>query len=216
MRPISFTYAPTSTSANAICLAQQAASGASLVLNGALVSGGVATMGNQQIVTITTTENDTAVNAVITGTNRQGAAISETLALGNSALVSSTKYYYTVTSIVVSGAITANLTVGVNGLGASQAYVLDINETTFGVAVAVDTATGSPTYKLQYTYDDVFASTWPNSTTQHWFDSTSMTGKSAAFVENITAVVQAVRFVITTQASSQSLSGRIIQQSGDY
>ena len=109
MRPISFTYAPPATDDDAICLVQQAASGASLLLNGANTSGGVATLGDQQKLLFTTTENDTAVNAVITGTNKQGMAVSETLALPNSTTKASVKDYYTVTRFVVSGAITADM-----------------------------------------------------------------------------------------------------------
>ena len=209
MRPISFTYAPTVSSANAICLAQQAASGASLVINGALASGGVATMGDQQTVTFTTTENDSAVNVVITGTDKPGNAVTETLALPNSTVKSSVKYYYKITSLVVSGAVTANMTVGVNGLGASQCYPLDLYLTATKAVVAVTSVTGA-TYKLQYVYDDVYASTWPNAT-QVWFDHATMTGKTAFTDATLDNPVSGVRLVITAAANPQSISGRIIQ-----
>lgn len=217
MRPITFTYAPTATDADALCLAQQVASGAAMLLNGVLANsaGTLCTMGDQQVITVTTTQDNTLVTATITGKDRQGNTASESKALGNSTLISFSKYYYTVSSITVNAAVTANLTVGVNGLGGSQPYALDIYSSPVDASIVVDTATGSPTYKAQYTYDDIFAETWPNST-QHWFDSASMTGKTAAFVDTVSTPVAAVRIVITTQASSQSLSGRILQAGTIY
>jgi hypothetical protein len=211
MRPINFTYAPTASSANNIALAQTTAGAANLVLNGSLVAGGVATLGAQQFLLFTTTSNVTAVNATITGTDKSGNTITETLSLPNTTTKASTKSFYTVTSIAVSGAVAANMTVGVNGLGYSQPYPLDIYLRPFSVSVAVTTLSASPpTYKAQYTYDDVFDPNWPNGT-QVWIDSANMTGKSAAFVEALTAPVRAVRFVITTAASPQSMSGVILE-----
>lgn len=210
MRPLSFSYAPSPSSANAVALNQQPLIGASLVLNGALASGGVVTMADQQIVTVTTGEDDSAINITLTGTDKLNNAISETLALPNHTLKAFTKFFKTITKATVDGTITANMTLGVNGLGSSQPYPLDVYISPFSVSVVVDTATGSPTYKAQYTYDDIYADGWANGT-QHWFDSATMTGKTAAFVDVLTAPVMAVRFVITTAQANEVVAGRIIQ-----
>lgn len=209
MRPITFTYAPASTSSNAIALNQQLAGAGNLVLNGARASGGIATLPGQQIVTVTTTEDDSARTATITGKDASDNVISESMTLPSTGTKAFTKYYAEVDSIFVNGAITANMTAGVNGLGASQPYPFDVYQPNFSASVAVLIVVGA-TYKAQYTYDNVFDPAWPNGV-QTWVDSATMTGKTGEFVDVLTAPVTAVRFVITTQASSQSLSGRIVQ-----
>lgn len=212
MRPISFTYAPTPSSANNICLAQQTAGAANLVLNGSKVSDGIATLGDQQHILFTTTEDDSGVNATITGFDKSFQPITETLSLPNNTTKASTKNFWKVTQIAVDGAIAADMTVGVNGLGESQPYVLDTYISPFEVSFAVQAVTAA-TYKGQYTYDNVMSPSWPNGT-QNWLDSSTMTGKTGAFEENYTSPVMAVRIAITTQGASQSVAGRIVQAGG--
>lgn len=214
MRPISFSYAPLPASGNTavVCALQTIAGAGNLLINGSKASGGVATLPGQQYLLFTTTEDDTGVTATITGTDAGGNVIGEAVVLVSSSTVASTKSYKTVTQIAVSGAIAANISVGVNGLGYSQPYPLDVYLTPFEVSVSVD-GSGQATYKAQYTYDNVWASTWPNGT-QNWVDSASMTGKTAAFVDSVTAPVTAVRFAITTAHSAQVVAGTIVQAGG--
>lgn len=209
MRPVSFSYAPSILSANGIALTQTPVAAGALTLNGALVTAGVATMGNQQRITITPAGNETGKTFVLTGTNRNGNAITESLAGTNATLFSSTKNFYTLTSATISAAAAGAMTIGVSGLGESGPILPDIYISPYNVNVAVTAVTGA-TYKMQYTFDDVQADTWPNGT-QIWNDSATMTGKAAVFQVTLTDPARAVRIAITTAGNPQSLSGVVTQ-----
>ena len=214
MRPISISYAPSVSSANAIALSQTPGAAGAVTLNGSLVTGGVATMGGQQHVTITSTSDISNRTFALTGTDRNGNAISETLTGPNNATVASLKNYYTLTSAVISGSAAGAITLGVNGLGESRPYPVDIYQGPFQVAVAVTAVVGA-TYKMSYTYDDIQDPAWPNGT-QTWFDSQLMVGKTTTSDTVINGgPVTAIRFAITTAGSPQSLTARIIQAGMD-
>lgn len=152
-------------SANNIALAQQPTATAGFTLNGALATGGVAPLDKPRRVLITTTENDSAKTFTITGTDSQGRIISETMAGPNSTAGQSTLDYATVTSITTNSTVTANLTVGTNGVASSQALPLDhYGWPQDGIQVVV---TGTINYTIQYTLDDPYG---PASTVLNWFD----------------------------------------------
>jgi hypothetical protein len=97
----------------------------------------------------------------------------------------------------------------VTGVGSSNPYVLDsyISPNNLGLAVIVS---GTITYKVQYTFDDVFASGYmPASGT--WFDHPTLTG-SASLNSNIAYPVMAVRLLTTAGSGSATLV--IIQAGG--
>ena len=97
--------------------------------------------------------------------------------------------------------ITVNVVGAVNG----PTIPLDYKQTPFQVAIGVSLVSGSISYKLQYTYDDVFNP----AVTPGWTDHALMTGKTAAFDTVINgAPVTAVRLV---NAGTGTLQGRIIQ-----
>lgn len=208
MRPISFSYAPTVSSANAIALSQTPVGAIALTLNGALVSGGVATMGAQQKVTIASAANISNRTFAIVGTDRNGNPIGETLTGPNIATVVSVLDYYTVSPITISGTAAGALTVGVNGLGASKPIPLDLYLTPFSVDIAITAFTGTA-YKVQYTLDDLYADGYATSTAQTWFD--LVTGLTGVATTTLETPATAIRFAITTAASPQSLTARIIQ-----
>ena len=117
-----FTYASFAYATAAEKLATAAANAAATI-NVVLVDAtqnvpGITAIGGFEaasMITLTSGSNDSALTAVITGTDVLGNAQTETIAaLGNSGLVSSVKTYKTVTSIVVSGAGTVGtLQVGI-------------------------------------------------------------------------------------------------------
>ena len=212
MRAISLTYAPSVLDADGICASQTTAGAAFALINGALASGGVATMGDQQFITIYSASNLAGITFLVTGTDKGGQVLTDTITGPGAGLtVVSTKNFYTVSGVYTSAAAAA-FTVGVNGTGASQAYPVDIYVAPLQLSMAVTAITGA-TYKLQYTYDDVQAPTWPNGT-QVWWDHASMTGLTAVADVSLTNPVTAVRFVFTTAGSPQSLGARIVQSGG--
>lgn len=206
MRPITLVYSPTVASANAIALSQTTAGNVAVLLNGA--TGGV--LGGQQKIAITSVAADlSGTTFAIVGKNAGGQVISENLTGPGAGLtVLSTKDYASITSITTSVA-TAAFTIGVNGLGNSQPIVLEKYPDILQASVAVYNVVGL-TYKLQYTYDDVFDPNWPNGA-QVWWDHATMTGKNGSFDIQIVAPVMAIRFAVTANGNPQSLTARIVQ-----
>lgn len=205
-------YSPSVLDRDGIATAQTTAGAADLTIDGALASGGVATMGNQQIVGIYSGGNLSALTFTVYGTDRNGNSITEAITGPNTTTVSSTKNFYKVTRVAASGAVASAVEIGVTGLGQSVPYALDLSITPPYIAVSIGTPTGG-TYKMQYTYENVFASTFPNATvaSQNWVDDANMTGKTGAYATTLTTPVAAIRFAITTAGSPQGISGSIVQ-----
>lgn len=155
MRPITATVGPlTAASANNIALSQTPGAAGALTLNGALVSGGVATLDNPRRVLITTA--DTTHTFTITGTTPTGSVLSESFLVAGGA-TSSQLDYATVISITISGAATGAVTVGTNGVASTPWVRLD-EWANPPVGIQCD-VTGTVNYTVQSTYDD------PNSPT---------------------------------------------------
>lgn len=155
MRPITATVGPlTALSANNIALSQTPGAAGALTLNGSLVSGGAAVIGNPQRITITTT--DSTHSFTISGTTPTRSVVTEVVT-GNGTSVTSVLDYATITSIVISGAATGAVTVGTSGVGSTPWVRLD-EWASPPVGIQCDVS-GAVNYTLQSTYDD------PNSPT---------------------------------------------------
>lgn len=109
--------------ATGICASQSAAGAGNLTINGSLASGGIAYLRQNRAVYITSAADESGVTFTITGTYMPGAgpntvpvAQSETVTGADTSTVCTTKQFYTVTQIAVSGATTGNVTVGMNGV----------------------------------------------------------------------------------------------------
>ena len=158
MRPITVTAGPlTAPSATNIRTASGVAVAGPVVLNGSLVSGGVATLDTQRQILFTTTADETAKTITLVGTNLAGAAIGEIITLVNNSTVASVLDYKTLISGSTSAALTGNLSIGTNGLAGSPWVALDPWAVP-PVGVQVDVS-GTVNYTVQITYDD------PNSPT---------------------------------------------------
>lgn len=155
MRPVVMSRTLVAAVANAIALSQTLAGAGPVVLNGALVVAGVAIIPQQRRITITSTSDLTAVNFTIVGTNEAGQAVTEVLAGGSTATVTSLNDYATVTSITASAAVAAAITVGTSAVGASLPVPLDIY-LPFGSTVSVALLSGAVNYSVQVTNGDPF------------------------------------------------------------
>ena len=212
MQPITVSFSPSVLDADGVAASQTPSGAGAVTINGALATDGVATFASPQIVTIYSGSNISNRTFNLTGKDPNGNTLTETSITGpNNSTVSSTKYFYSITEATISGAAAGAITIGVNGLGTSQTIPLDVYPSA-NISVAVTSVTGA-TYKLQYTYDNVQASTWPNGT-QTWLDHGTMVSKTTTADGTINNPVTAVRLVITAAASPQSLTGRIIQSGG--
>jgi hypothetical protein len=159
MQPISVTVGPLDAADdNGIAQSQTTAGAANLTLNGALVSGGVATFDTPRQVVITSGGNDSGINFTVYGTTYGGASVTEVVA-GTSGSTSTTKTdFATVTRIATSGATSASgVIAGTNGVAGSRWVRLD--SWAFPRTAIQVNATGTVNWTLQITMDD------PNSPT---------------------------------------------------
>lgn len=195
MRPIKHSKGGlVAASANNICLAQQPTAAAGFTLNGALVVGGVAILDTARRILFTTTENDSAKTFTVHGTNSQGIPITESLAGPNSTTGYTTLDFKTVTSITTNSDVTANLTVGTNGIASSAPLPLD-KYARPQISIQVDVS-GTVNYTVQQTDDDIFDPT----ATINWFDCSdpNVVGQTAGAQGFLTNVPSALRLLINS------------------
>ena len=97
----------------------------------------------------------------------------------------------------------------VTGVGASNPYAVDtyISPSNMGLAVIVS---GTITFKVQYTFDDVFAKNYVASS-GNWFDHPTLVG-SASGNSNIAYPVTGIRLLTTAGTGTATLT--IIQAGG--
>lgn len=148
--PVIITKSLATADADGISLSQTPAGAGNLTITGALASGGVATLDTQRLVVIAGTGNESNKTFTVYGTNQSGTAISEAIAGPNNNSVPTTQNFKTVTRVAVSAATAAAVTVGTNGIGASDAqlvnYFQGVVSLTFSTVV-----TGTINYDIQWT-----------------------------------------------------------------
>jgi hypothetical protein len=139
-----------------VCELQQTTGPADLVLNGALVDAdGIAQIGSQRFLDITSAGNLAGVDFTIEGTTDAGDQALETIAGPNATTVTTILNFATVTRISVNGVVGSDVTVGTQATGASGTIPLDQFLTPFQVSLGVE-ITGTVNATLEYTFDDVF------------------------------------------------------------
>lgn len=155
MRSVTTTVGPlAAASANNICLSQTPTS--ALTINGALATGGVATLDTARRVLITTTANESAKTFTIVGTDATGQSQTDVVTGPNATTGYSALDFKTVTSITISSAAAGALTVGTNTIASSPWIRID-NYADAQVAIGTY-VTGTVNYTIQQAFFD------PNST----------------------------------------------------
>jgi len=154
MQPITISVGPiAAASANNIALSQVVSGASNVTLNGALVSGGVATLDVPRRVLITNVGNDSGITFTVYGTTFGGASVTEVLQGTSGSTVASTVDFKTVTRIATSGSTSVSgITVGTNGVAGSRWLRLD-NWADAQTAIQCN-ATGTVNYTVQVTMDD--------------------------------------------------------------
>ena len=99
--------------ADGVCQSQTPAAGGeqALTINGAQASGGVATFVAARLITIASASDDSGRTFTVTGTDVNGNAQTETIA-GPATTVTGTKYFRTVTEVLVDDDTAGAITVG--------------------------------------------------------------------------------------------------------
>jgi hypothetical protein len=154
MQPITISVGPiAAASANNIALSQVVSGASNVTLNGALVSGGVATLDVPRRVLITNVGNDAAVTFTVYGTTFGGASVTEVLQGTSGSTVASTVDFKTVTRIATSGSTSGSgITIGTNSVAGSRWLRLD-SWADAQTAIQCN-ATGTVNYTVQVTMDD--------------------------------------------------------------
>lgn len=99
------------------------------------------------------------------------------------------------------------LSVTVGSAASSTALPLDTYRNPFNVGIGcVISAGANLTYKVQHTFDNI----WDATVTPTWFDSATITGKTASFDGNYAYPVTAVRLTVTSYTSG-SVTMTVIQ-----
>lgn len=141
--------------ATGIATAQALAAAGPLTLNGSLVAAGVAVFDVPRRVAISTVGDSSGINFTVTGTNRQGRSITQTIKGPGTGLTVATTYdFKTVTSIVSSAAATGNVTAGTNATAASAPYVIDRIANPSIISAYLVSGAGD-TSTVEVSYDDL-------------------------------------------------------------
>ena len=207
MRPITATVGPlAAASATNIRTASSGSAGA-LVLNGTLVSNGVATLDVARRILITNAADETGKTVDLTGTDRAGNTQSETVTLGGIGSTASVLDYKTLTSAVLSANSAGNLSIGTSGVAASAWVYLD-PWALANIALQM-TVSGTVNYTVQTTLDN------PNSTTNPvamsavtWVSSndTDVVGATATKQSNLFFVPSFVRVLLNSGTGTVTMT----------
>ena len=157
-RPIRTTLSPTADDPNGIALTQTPGAGGNLTLAGVLISGGVATFATPQHVTVSSNGIDTTRVFTVTGTNREGVALTDTITGVNATTITGDENFATVTQIAVDDATAGAITAGVDGTCDGRWLQLDQRTPDPTVTAQIGLGGGTMTYTVQSTLDSVFAS----------------------------------------------------------
>lgn len=202
MRPTTVTVGPlAAASANNIALSQTPTS--IFTLNGAVVSGGFATLDTPRRILFTNAASEAANVFTITGTGLNGTAQVEVLPGAATAFFSNLDFL-TVSSITLKSAAAGAITVGTNGIASTQWVRLD-EYASAQVAIQC-VAVGTVNYTVQQTLQD------PNSVTNPlppynviWTNS----GDAAAVAATGTIVTSFANAPIFVKATLNSGTGSV-------
>lgn len=96
------------------------------------------------------------------------------------------------------------VTVSQTGAGSSTVVVPDYMLNPFNIGVAVK-VTGTVTYTVEHTFDDVFSATFtPASAT--WFPHTTLAAQTASAVSNYAFAVRGIRVTVTAGSGTAALT----------
>lgn len=157
MKPITVTKTLGAASANSIALSQTPVSGTPLTLNGAAVTGGVATLDTQRRVLLTYGSEGAPRTLTLAGANDAGIGVTEILAVpsGAGGTVASSFDYKTITRATpTGGGWTAAVTLGTNTIGATPWFIPDADLPTFALAFGTVLLSGSPTWSIEIPNED--------------------------------------------------------------
>ena len=195
-RPKSITLSPTALDRNGIALTQTPAAGGVQSLT---LVGSSTTFTQPQHVTVYSAGDDTGRTFTVTGTDRYGNAMTESITGVSAGTAAGTKNFATVTSVTTDGNTAGAVEVGWNGLCESQWYVLNYRGDNFNVGIGC-TLTGTATYAVQHTFSNVFATGFVEDDATVYTHPT-LTGETTKQDGNYTNPPTACRLAVTAHTS---------------
>lgn len=196
-RPTSLTVTYAVADADGVCASQTATAtgGSNLTINGALATGGVATMDAPRHVSITATGNNAAKTFTVTGTDRLGNAISEAIPGPNGTTVKGSYNFNTITTVAINAASAGTVTVGSADEGESQWIPTDRFSVNKSASVDLS-ATAALTYSVQHTNDDLQANGFQENDATAYLDPTLKTKTADEFLGSL-SFSRGIRLKIT-------------------
>jgi len=162
MRPIQQTYNIETADPNGVVTAETPVDGTDLTLDGVYTTAGVATFPFPTEVTFTSVSDLSDVTFVVIGTSAGGVYQQEAVTGPDNDTIQTTAKFKTVTDITVTTATTFTTEVGDVGgadvgIGNGDWWPLDIYTPNQVTTISANIlASGSATYSVQYTNEDVF------------------------------------------------------------
>jgi hypothetical protein len=214
MRPIQQTLNFIAADPNGIATAQTPAENADLTLDGALASGGTVTLSAPALVTLTSTDDFSAVTFTVYGTNVYGVLISEAITGPNNETVTGTSYFKTITQIATdtpSGLTTETVEAGVpnTNIGAGPWWPLDIYTPNQVTTISANILSGTATYTVEFTNEDPFDTSITQLAVNH--PVATLVGASTDQTGFTTTLMRAVRFNIAS--GTGQIRATVVQQS---
>lgn len=194
---------PTAAAVNTISASASPGAGA-ITIGGTMATGGVATLGAAQLITLVSGGNDTGITFTVTGTDSDGRAQTETIAGASTATKTLTKYFKTVSSVTHTGSVAGTLSIGNTIDSVSNTIRPDLSTSPIAIGIGVTLVSGTATYKVQHSYQD--------GSTSHpllWFDN-SAGAKSASSEATYSAPVACIRILLSASASA-NISAAVVQ-----
>lgn len=210
MQPVTQIIAPSDTDADAICQSQTPLAAGALTLNGASVSGGVATFGAQQYITITCAGADAGRTFTIVAEGRTGQRFTFTQAGANVGATTSTLGPYKVISVSVDAATAGAVEVGIVGQGRQYPVIIDTGQNPCTISVSA-VVSGTIDYTVQHSFNDPFADGNPDSWT--WFNigDSAMVTATANGNSNYAFPPRAITILVNSVTAPGSVTFRVIQ-----
>ena len=166
-----------------------------------------------QVSILNDTANDhSAKTAILTGTDADGRAQTETINLpGVSATVESTKYFLTLTSVVPSATIGAD-TMDIGWVDEFVTQTIPLNHYANNAASVQVTVTGTINFYVEDTLENPFDSSLADQSALDWLNDANFIAKTASLAANLAMTgVRAIRIVVNSYTDTAELQVYITQ-----
>ena len=208
MRPKTTTASMDSADRNGISVSQSPVAAGNLTITGVLATGGVGTMDVARHVSIYSSADDTGATFTVTGTDRNGTTLTETITGPNAGITRGLKNFLTVTQIAIDKASVGNIEAGsANQLETKWHPVDHYKGSHFSYSIQVSSG-ASLTHKLEYTLDDVYATDFTEAGAAKFEDLVAKTTDQLSKLD--TQLLTAYRLSLTNYVSGTATL-RVIQ-----